>query len=214
MIKRVVFFVTFVFLNFPQGASAAKAPAAIECNIEISGKELEEVVKLLGLRQENPSIQLELSSFTAWAVYLLKQDTPEKLWNTNGQPKRYNSISLRSGSNGVPGLVFKPFWLDQGTALPNPRLGVYSFMLETVDENSTEDSPQARLVQTLSSSPDWRAIKEKRQGEIAFEKQYRSAEGISLKLTVYGMNIYRANTASWGYAISFEVEAPGRCGKN
>ncbi len=214
MIKSLTFLLPFIFLIFPQGASAAKAPSAVECDIEISGKALDDLVKLLGLKADNPSVQFELSSFTAWAVYQLRQDTPQKLWNTEGQPKRYNSVSLRVGSNGAPILLFKPFWLDQGTALPNFRPGVYSFTLETVDENSTEDSPQARLVKILKNSPDWRAIKEKRQGEIAYEKQFRSTDGIPLKLVVYGMNIYSGNTVRWGYAVSFEVEAPGKCGRN
>ena len=97
MIKMMIRIVIAVFLFgtvLSMPLYAARFPGAIEKKIVITGKAAISIAELLGLSSSGPSsISLQLGRNDAWAVYLFKQDTKEKLWNdNNGSPARYKKL--------------------------------------------------------------------------------------------------------------------------
>ena len=75
---------------------AAKAPEAEERRITLTGQAALSLGELFGLSPGAAStVSLRLGRATEWLVYLLKQDTKERLWNDNeGVPARYDVIEL------------------------------------------------------------------------------------------------------------------------
>lgn len=107
-------------------AQAARFPNAVEKTISLKGEAAGKLAALLGLSRQSPSLKLSLAENDSWAVYLLKQDTKEKLWNANqGMPERVNTIELKSGA--APEILIGPFWLDLASKAPAPQKGAYSF---------------------------------------------------------------------------------------
>ena len=143
--------ITAIFLVFSLSTivSAARFPDAVEKNVTLEGEGAPALAKLLGLTSGNKATaQLPLGQSDAWAVYLLKLDTPRKLLNSGeGMPERHNSIHYSSAPH--PSISIGPFWLDRGTALPTRQPGVYSFSSPWISGVSKESGSWQPLIEAM-----------------------------------------------------------------
>ena len=156
-------------------AAGARFPNAVEKKIVITGPSADSVAKLLGLSR---NISLRLGKPEAWAVYNLKQDTPERIWNYEDAPARYNTIEY-SPSRGS-WLAISPYWLDLGTAIPARLTGAYRFGSPVLREESDKTDPWMKILRRLKSDPEWNGASETR-----FVRCFSSLEGISLCIKVF-----------------------------
>ena len=151
---RDVFALVLLAMFFCANATAARFPNAIEKKIVLSGQDAVAIAELIGLSAKNkPELRLPLGPNDSWAVYLLKDDTPRKLLNSDdGMPERFNTITFSPSPS--PSLTISPFWLDQGTALPNPEPGVYSFSSTSFPFADVERNSWGRQV-TSAERTSW-----------------------------------------------------------
>lgn len=213
-LRRNVFTRSFLSLTagcicFTTLAGAARAPNAVECTLEMKGEGLAALAKLFGLTDDGSHVELPLGEGTAWAVYLLKQDTPVKLSNAQGQPPRFNRVSFQS--QGGTAVQIGPFWQDMGTAAPNSRPGVYEFFSDTFPEALTGTDPWISLIRELKSSPSWRESATRKSGQRVFEKSFRSDDGSSLVFSIVLMQTYTNNVSGWGYVASVSATPRKPC---
>lgn len=119
--------ITALALSMCTFAFAARFPNAVEKTFILVGPDAVVAAKFFGIDHKNDSkAQLPLGPSDSWAVYLLKKDTAKELNNSDdGMPQRTNLIKF--SASPTPSLSIGNFWLDEGTALPYPHPGVYSF---------------------------------------------------------------------------------------
>ena len=178
-------------------AFAARAPDAVERKIVLTGPAALAVAKLFEIAAPGPSsISLRLGGPEAWAVYLLKQDTAQPLWNDNdGSPARYDSLALSAGPE--PTLTIDPYWLDWGTGLPNPQSGYYSFGSPFLSEKLDQDDPWTRLVRRLKAEPEWKGA-----DRVQFRRCFASPDGTELCVEVWSRDDYPDNKKVIGHAVT------------
>jgi hypothetical protein len=185
-------------------AFAAKAPDAVERTITFTGSAALSFGELFGLSPAAGStVSLRLGRATAWMVYLLKQDTKERLWNDNeGSPARYEVIELSSGP--IPSITISPYWLDEATRLPSPEVGSYSFESPFLREDLPDSEPWTRLIKRLQAGPGW-----DRAGDTPFKRCFASPERVELCVTVMRRDDYPDNKKVSGYIVLIEAHLPG-----
>jgi len=178
-------------------AYAARFPDAVEKRIVLTGPAAVSVAELFGLSPSSPhSVSLPLGRGDAWAVYLLKQDTEEKLWNDNeGSPARYNAMEMSYGP--VPALAVSPYWLDLGTRLPETKAGYYSFGSPFMPAALDGEDPWTRLVRRLKAGPGW-----DENAQMPFRRRFASPDGVELCIEVFGVVQYPDNKARAGYIVT------------
>jgi hypothetical protein len=126
----------------------ARYPNAIEKTVVLKGGAAASVAGLFGLSSSG-SVSLPLSRSDGWAVYMLKQDTPERLLNDNNNqaPARYNVLEF--SPSPTPSLRISPYWLDLETgAHSKPKPG-YSFSSPLVPEKPDATNPWSVFLQRL-----------------------------------------------------------------
>lgn len=183
-------------------ASGARFPDAVETAVALTGAAAHSVAELFGLSLTAPAaVALPLGPNDAWAVYLLKQDTPRRLWNANeGVPARHNA--LRYTSAPTPSLHISPYWLDLGTRLPEPKPGGYSFGSPLLLDAPDPDDPWIRLLRRLRKEPGWH------EGATpTLQRCFPSAEGTELCLTVSSAKDYADHAERRGYRIYIEARS-------
>ena len=138
-------------------ALAARFPNAIERTITLQGDSAASFAKLLNLSPTGKSpVRVQLGMHDAWAVYLLKQDTPKQLSNPDdGMPDRYNDIEFSPASVGS--LRIGPYWLDDGTRAPDRRKGRYSFSSPIIADSQPRNDAWSRLIDASKAEPSWKA---------------------------------------------------------
>jgi hypothetical protein len=187
-----------LILMVPMSASGARFPNAVEKTVVLTGEAAVLGAELLGLSAQTPSSPpLRLGRGEAWAVYLLKQDTKEPLYNDNdGSPPRYNQATYVAAP--VPTLTLGPFWLDRGTKLPDPKPGEFSFGSPFLPAALDGSDPWTRIVRRLQQERGWTTG--------AYPEIQRCAgppDGPSLCVVVYGVKDYTNNIEQNGYTVGF-----------
>jgi hypothetical protein len=135
--------------------SGAKFPAAVEKTVTLSGDAAVAAAALFGLSTAGPgSVSLPLGRGVAWAVYLLKQDTAEPLYNDEHMPPRRDMVGFSAGP--TPTLTIAPFWLALATSLPNPQPGHYSIGSDSLPVSLPRDDPWSQIARRLKAEPGWR----------------------------------------------------------
>jgi hypothetical protein len=178
-------------------ASAARFPNAVEKTFVVSGSAAITVAALLGLSMKGSSISLPLDKGTAWAVYLLKQDTKTPISNGDGPP-RWNKVTF-SASPG-PTLTIAPFWLDMATALPNSQPGDYSFSSPFIAQDFKPHDPWTQMLARLKKEPGWDA-----NAHPQFQRCFASQDKTQICIAVYGLTDYTNNVEREGYMESITV---------
>ena len=182
-------------LAFARPLAAAKFPHAIEKTIVLKGAAAKDAAALFELSESNPAVTLRMGRGTAWAIYLLKQDTPTRLLNDNeGSPPRFNE--LRYAATPEPTLTISPFWLDLGTALPSPQVGSYSFSGPFLPEKLEGDDPWTKLVGRLMKDPSW-----KKEGRQPFRRCFPSTDGAEFCIDVFKGEDYVDNKPIPGFGV-------------
>jgi len=194
LIGRIAILVLALLVAMP--AEGAKYPNAVEKQVVMTGAAAAAFAETLGMSSRGPSsLALQLGRGDAWAVYLLKQDTPEPLYNDNdGSPVRTNLVAFSPGP--VATLTISPFWLDQGTRLPEPNPGYYSFGSPFLDESLDGNDPWTQLLRRLKQEPGW-TVTAYRQ----FHRCFAPSDAPELCLDVYGIKDYPDNIEKNGYVI-------------
>jgi len=200
--KKSVLSIGFILLGIVMVVplQGARFPNAIEKTISVTGDAAVSIAQLLGLPLPGPSsLSLPLGNNDAWAVYLLKQDTRERLWNdNNGSPPRFNTITF--SASPVSSLTISPFWLDLGTRLPEAKAGHYSFGSPFLLEDRDRNDPWTRLLGRFMGESDW-----SRKNRQPFRRCVTSAEKIELCIDVFAAVDYTGNIQRNGYRIEIEA---------
>lgn len=156
------------------------------------------IVELFGLpSSKSTSTSLPLHKGNAWAIYLLKQDTPKPLSNANeGCPARFNKLDFSSGI--IPTLSISPFWLDFGTKLPNSEPYTYSFSSPFISNNVDESDAWSTLISRVHAQPEWNE-----GNKIEFERSFDFPER-KVTIQIYSDKDYSTN--SKGHVAYFTVK--------
>ena len=190
-VATVAFAYAIVGVLAPDTVQAARFPNAVEKSFVFTGEPAATLAKLFGLSNATSSESLALGRVDAWAVYLLKQDTRQKITNGDGPP-RHNLVRFTAGP--VATLTISPFWMDLGTREPDPKPGYYSFTSPFVAESANDG--WARLLSSLKNLPGWSP-----NGRPQFERCWES-NNRELCVDVYGATDYASTPERSGYAIS------------
>jgi hypothetical protein len=184
-------------------ALAARAPEAEERRITLTGQAALSFAELFGLSPGAAStVSLRLGRATAWMVYLLKQDTKERLWNDNeGVPARYDVIELSPAP--MPTITISPYWLNEGTRLPSPEVGSYSFESPFLREDLPDSEPWTRLVKRLKAGPGW-----DNAADTPFKRCFASPDRVELCVRVLRRDDYPDNKRVSGYVALIEAHLP------
>jgi hypothetical protein len=185
-------------------AFAAKAPEAEERRITLTGQAALSLGELFGLSPGGAStVSLRLGRATEWLVYLLKQDTKERLWNDNeGVPARYDVIELSAAA--LPSITISPYWLDLSTGLPTPeREGGHSFESPFLREDLPDSEPWTRLVKRLKAGPGW-----DNAASTPFKRCFTSPDRVELCVIVLRKDDYPDNKKVSGYVAVVEAHLP------
>ncbi|HLY57812.1 MAG TPA: hypothetical protein VKS60_19775 [Stellaceae bacterium] len=176
-------------------AAGARFPNAVEMSVTLTGEDIRDAAALLGVTGPDAKpLTLRLGRGDAWAVYLLKHDTPEELYNDEHMPPRFDTASF--AATPVPSLTLGPFWLDLGTALPNPRVGEFSFGSPFLPEALDGDDPWTRLLRRLKAEPGWAA------GAAPRIRHCHAADGgAQLCIEAYAVKDYTDNVERDGYGV-------------
>jgi hypothetical protein len=136
-------------------ASAARFPNAVERKIQLSGPVSIAIAQAFGLPvSQSSSASLRLGRGTAWAIYLLKQDTQPPLLNdNNGSPPRSNTLAF--SPTPTPSIAISPYWLDLGTRGPDPRPGYYTFSSPLISEKLDSDDRWAGVIRSFKKDAHW-----------------------------------------------------------
>lgn len=185
-------------------AFAAKAPAAVERRITLTGPAAAALAELLGLSPAAAAtVSLRLGYSTAWAVHLLKQDTKERMRNDDeGPPARYDLIELSPAPR--PSITISPYWRDLGTRLPMPEVGSYSFESPFLREDLPGSEPWTRLVKRLEADPAWNRL-----DHTPFKRCFASPDRVELCVMVLRQDDYPDNKKVSGYVAFIEAHLPG-----
>jgi len=195
--------IVFAFLAgavLPLSASGARFPDAVEKTIVITGEAAVSLAELFGLSTSGPnSLSLRLGRGNAWAVYLLKLDTPERLWNANeGCPARYNTVEF--SPSPVNSVTISPYWLNLATRHPEPK-PAYAFESPFLTGMGEPDDPWTGLLLRLKTETGWNG-----ESERPFQRSFRSAEGVEIRLRVFRARDYPENAERIGYRIVIEAD--------
>ena len=184
-------------------ALAARAPDAVERRITLTGQAALAFGELFGLPPGAASnVSLRLGRGTAWMVYLLKQDTKERLWNDNeGSPPRYDVIEL--SPTPQPSITISPYWLDLATRLPYPEVGTYSFESPFLREDLPDSEPWTLLVKRLKASSEWN-----HGADTPFKRCFTSTDRVELCVRVLRTDDYPDNKKVSGYVALVEAHLP------
>jgi hypothetical protein len=184
-------------------ALAAKAPEAEERTITLTGQAALSFGELFGLSPGAAStVSLRLGRATAWMVYLLKQDTKERLWNDNeGVPARYDVIELSPAP--MPSITISPYWLNEGTRQPFPEAGSYSFESPFLREDLPDSEPWTRLVKRLKAGPGW-----DNAASTPCKRCFTSPDRVELCVIVLRKDDYPDNKRVSGYVAVVEAHLP------
>ncbi len=148
------------------------------------------------------SISLRLGSAVAWAVYLLEQDSKERLWNDNeGSPARYDAIRFSPGP--VPSITISPYWLDLATRLPMPEAGAFSFESPFLPATLSGSEPWTRLLERLEADPGWVGA-----NDTPFKRCFTSPDRVQLCVWVLRKDDYPDNKKVSGYVAVVEAHLP------
>ena len=175
-------------------AVAARFPNAIERTVILQGESAASLATLLSLGLTGKSrARVQLGRNSAWAVYLLKKDTPKELSNPDqGMPDRYNDIEFSPFS--VPSLTIGPYWLDDGTRAPDRRNGRYSFLSPVIADSQPRNDAWAHLIDVLRADPAWKA-----GSKPVFQRTFPFAKGAKLGLQVWNFDLS-------SYVVEISVE--------
>ena len=194
LIGRLAILLLALLVAMP--AVGAKYPNAVEKQIVVTGAAAAAFAETLGMSSREPSsLALQLGRGEAWAVYLLKQDTKEPLYNDNdGSPVRTNLVAFSPGP--VATVTISPFWLDQGTALPVTRVGYFSFGSPFLAEGLNGDDRWTQLLRRLKQEPGWTGTAYRQ-----FRRCFSPPDATELCIDVYGIKDYADNIEKNGYVI-------------
>ncbi len=165
-------------------AFAARAPDAVEKAIEFAGPEAKALGSFFGVTlSDRRFVTLRLGRGDEWAIYLLKHDTHDQLWNDNvGMPERYNTVEfLESGA----GFVISPYWLNLGTRLPKPETGAYSFGSPFLAQGGAGDEPWRAILGRLKAEPGWDLNK-----QIQWTRCFTASDTSKMCIDVYADDSY------------------------
>lgn len=167
---------------------AARFPNAVEKSISFSGTELRTIADLFGIGAESQSVSVKLGRGDAWAVYLLKQDTKEKLWNDNeGSPTRINTIEFSNANSNR--LSIGPFWLDLGTRAPAPKVGYFSFSSPFISDTSDPTDAWTALLSRAKKEAEWKS-----DSDLHYQRSFSLADGGELSIQVFAQKDYAKGT--------------------
>lgn len=184
-------------------AAAAVFPQAVERGITLTGPAALSLGELLGFSPAASSVSLRLGPPVAWAVYQLKQDTKERLWNDNeGSPARYDVFEFSPAP--VPSITISPYWLDLATRAPMPEAGAYSFESPFLPEGLPGSEPWTQLVKRLKAGREWAGDRDK-----PYQRCFTSADRVQLCVWVVRKDAYPDNKKLSGYVVVIEAHLPG-----
>ena len=188
----------------------ARYPNAIESSFALHGEAAAKIAGLFGLTSENSQISLKLGGNTSWAVYLLKQDTPKRLSNSQGQPDRYNLLQFTLGPQ--PSLSIGPFWEDLATALPNNEPGRYRISSDDINMSLSGNDPWTQLLKKLITKAEWKGQCKRERPTKLFSQTYIDKQGSNLSLHVWCHESFPNNVSTLMYRteILFEQEKAGK----
>jgi hypothetical protein len=173
-------------------ASGARFPNAVEKTFVVTGNAAASVAQLLGMSPSgSSSVSLPLDKGVAWAVYLLKKDTKTPIYNGDGPP-RWNRVTF--SASPLPTLTLARYWLDLATALPNSRLGYYSFSSPFIAEDLKANDPWSRMLKRLENEPGWDS-----KGFPQFQRCFTSTDKTGICVAVYADKDYTDNVERGGY---------------
>jgi hypothetical protein len=184
-------------------ACGARFPNAVERSFTLSGATAAAAAAFFGLAGNGPSsLALRLGPGEAWAVYLLKQDTPEPLYNdNNGSPPRDNIVAFTGAP--APALTIGPFWLDQGTQLPAARPGYFTFGSPFMPEGGEGTGPWAELLRHTRQEEGWTP-----GAWPEFQRCFGKAPGAELCVEVYRFKEFMTGVERNGHSIALTLH-PG-----
>ena len=184
-------------------ALAARAPDAVERRITLTGQAALSFGELFGLSPVAASnVSLRLGRGTTWLVYLLKQDTKERLWNdSEGVPARYDVIEFSPAP--LPSITISPYWLDLSTSLPNQEFGSYSIESPFLRENLAGSEPWTWMVKRLKAGPGW-----DNGADTPLQRCFTSPDHVELCVMVLRKDDYPDNKRVTGYIVVIKAHLP------
>jgi hypothetical protein len=167
-------------MAFASHAAGARFPNAVERTMVLRGENVASFARLLGIDTSGRSaVQVRLNKYVAWAVYLLKRDTPKELSNWDqGMPERFNQVEF--SPSAPPTLAIGPYWLDEATRLPNSRKGCFSFQSPSITLPGPDGDAWARLIAAVRGEPSWDP-----DSRVAYRRSFPLADGARLELQVW-----------------------------
>ena len=140
-------------------AHGARAANAVERELAWRGHDARVIAEWFGLDpRQDGRLTLRLGRGDAWAIYLLKQDTPTPLSNDNdGSPPRDNLLVYRAGAGADASLTLGPYWLDLGTRSPQNEPGRLMFSSTDVPAQPDGDDVWSALARRLMRESAYRA---------------------------------------------------------
>ncbi len=192
---------TAVICNcLPMIAAGARFPNAVEKTFAVTGEAATSVATLLGMSTSgSSSVSLQLDKGVAWAVYLLKHDTKAPIQNGDGPP-RSNRVTF--SAYPFPTLTLAPYWLDLATALPNSRLGYYSFSSPFIAEDLKASDSWTQMLKRLKNEPGWDS-----KGFPQFQRCFTSADETGICVAVYHNKDYTNNVERDGYMETVTIHS-------
>lgn len=207
--KTKQMFLVFLLSVFTSvSVSAARFPNAVEKKMVLTGPAAVSIAELFGLTSSVPSsTSLQLGRGDAWAVYLLKQDTKERLWNDEGAPPRINVVEF--SSSPIPSLAISPYWLDLGTRAPDPKEDYYAFSSPFLSEKLDQDDSWTRLLRRLKTDPEWNSTA-KGYFQVQFHRCFSSLDGIELCIEVFSFEDDEPHNfeKKMGHKVNITVHSP------
>ena len=174
-------------------ACGARFPNAVEMSVTLTGDGAKAAAEMLGLAgPDAPPLSLRLGQGEAWAVYLLKQDTLEPLYNDEHMPPRFDAASF--AATPVPSLTLGPYWLDLGTRLPEPLVGQFLVGSPFLPAALDGDDQWTRLLRRLKAEPGWSA-----DTYPSIQRCYAADDRARLCIEAYGLKDYTDNVERDGY---------------
>jgi hypothetical protein len=184
-------------------ASGARFPNAVEKTFVVAGDAATSLAQLLGMStSESSSVSLPLDKGVAWAVYLLKKDTKTPIYNGDGPP-RWNRVTF--SASPLPTLTLAPYWLDLATALPNSRLGYYSFSSPFIAKDLKANDPWSQMLKRLKNEPGWDS-----KGYPQFRRCFTSTDKTGICVSVYANKDYADNVEQDGYMEMITIHTDSR----
>ncbi len=177
-------------------ADAARYRDAVRRTFSVTGQAAVSVARLLAIDASTPAaVSLELGKSESWAVHLLEPASGKQPRNSGEAPPRFNTVEF--SPHPVPVMRIGPYWLDQATALPVSRPGLYSIGSPLIPEALGDAGPWTELVTRLKGLPEWNDALAQR-----LRRCFAAPDATEVCIEVHGMVDWERNAPAYKVVVS------------